>query len=145
MTATQPREDASDRTNDQGRSHGPLNQATFRRSLRPGRGLQRAAATGPADYNGRLSLKRAWVNGTVTLRNGDGATVDLYWRGSGPIDKTVNRTKFPGFRGVFTSRERDAVAMGSVVVNGASLISGRSESGSIETLEDKNITFGIGG
>jgi hypothetical protein len=38
-----------------------------------------------------------------------------------------------------TGQERDAVATGSVVVDGENLISGPSVSARIETLEDRNL------
>lgn len=98
--------------------------------------------TGPATYTGSSSLQEASVSGTVTLRSGDTATIDVSWEATGPLETNVNQTQFPGFAGTFTSKERDAVATGSVIVDGENLISGPSLSGSLETLEDRNISTG---
>ena len=98
--------------------------------------------TGPATYTSSPSLQEASVSGTVTLRNGETAAIDVTWEATGPLETNVNHTQFPGFSGTFTSKERDAVATGSVIVNGENLISGPSQSGSIETLEDRNISTG---
>lgn len=98
--------------------------------------------TGPATYTSSPSLQTASVSGTVTLRSGETATIDVIWVATGALETTVNHTQFPGFSGTFISSERDAVATGSVIVNGENLISGPSESGSIETLEDRNIRTG---
>lgn len=99
------------------------------------------SGTGPASYTGTKSLRNARVSGTVTLRSGDLATIDLSWVGFGPLEKTVRRTERPGFIGVFKNKERQAVATGGVFLdNWRDLLSGPSQSGSIETLEDRNIS-----
>lgn len=101
--------------------------------------------TGTGAYTGSHTLRRARITGVLALDNGDKVNVRVRWTGHGPIDKDVNVTKFPGFRGVFTSREREATAHGRVVIDGINLIEGQpSDRGSIETLEDKNITFSTG-
>ena len=98
--------------------------------------------TGPATYTSSPSLQTASVSGTVTLRSGETATIDVTWEGTGPLETNVNHTQFPGFSGTFTSKERKAVATGSVIVGGENLISGPSQSGTIETLEDRNVFTG---
>jgi hypothetical protein len=98
--------------------------------------------TGPAQYTGSQSLQTAHVSGTVILRSGEEAAIDVSWEGTGPLETDVNQTQFRGFSGVFTSKERQAVATGSVSVDGEDLVPGPSESASIETLEDRNRTTG---
>jgi hypothetical protein len=101
--------------------------------------------TGSADYTGSPSLKEAHVTGTVTLSSGAVAVINVSWTATGNLETTINTTQFPGFAGIFTGSERDAVATGSVVVDGANLVSGPSSSASIETLEDRNTRTGAGG
>jgi hypothetical protein len=96
--------------------------------------------TGPAEYTGSSSLREARVTGTVTLRSGEEAQIDVSWVATGALETTINKTNFSGFSGIFTGKEREAVGTGSVIVDGENLISGPSVSGSIETLEDRNIT-----
>jgi hypothetical protein len=98
--------------------------------------------TGPAEYTGSESLQEAHVSGTVTLRSGETATIDVSWEGFGGTETTTNTTNFPGFSGHFTGKERQAVATGSVIVSGENLVSGPSTSASIETLEDRNVSTG---
>jgi hypothetical protein len=77
--------------------------------------------------------------GTVTTRDGRSVAVDMAWDGTGPIEVTDNVTTFEGFTGHFHGRERDAVATGTVLVNGATLVNGSTTNASLETLEDTNI------
>ena len=98
--------------------------------------------TGPAEYTGSESLQTASVSGTVTLRSGEEATIDVTWQGTGPLHTTVNHTQFRGFSGTFIAKEREATATGSVVVSGENLVGGAVATGSIETLEDRNTTTG---
>ena len=100
--------------------------------------------TGPATYTSSPSnLQEASVSGTVTLRSGAEATINVTWEGTGPLETTVNTTQFPGFSGVFIGQVREAVATGSVIVNGENLLEGATlVSAQIETLEDRNITTG---
>jgi hypothetical protein len=65
-------------------------------------------------------------------------SVDMSWEGTGAIEATSNTTTFPGFTGHFQSRRRDAVATGTVVVDGETLVEGLTTSAEIETLEDTN-------
>jgi hypothetical protein len=99
-------------------------------------------ATGPAEYTGSASLKTARVVGSVTLRSGEEAAIDVSWDATSALETTINKTNFPGFTGIFTGKEREAVATGSVILDGENLVSGSTVSGSIETLEDRNITTG---
>ena len=62
------------------------------------------------------------------------------WEGSGGMETTSNTTTFPGFTGHFTGKRRDAVATGTVVVDGDTLVDGSTTNARIETLEDKNIS-----
>ena len=81
------------------------------------------------------------MTGTVVLRSGAEAGVDVTWQGTGGIETTVNQTRFDRFVGVFTSKLREATATGTVVVDGATLVSGPAQSAEIETLEDRNRTL----
>jgi len=97
-------------------------------------------ASGPADFSFAPSLRTARSVGTVTTSNGQTITVSMTWRGIGAKETTKNTTTFPGFIGRFTGQRRDAVASGTVVVDGVTVVSGRTTSARIETLEDRNIT-----
>jgi hypothetical protein len=97
--------------------------------------------TGTALYTSSPSLQEASVTGTILLRSGSTATIDVTWQGTSGIDTTVNTTQFDGFVGIFTSKERNATATGTVVVDGETLVSGPAQSATIETLEDRNRTL----
>jgi hypothetical protein len=97
--------------------------------------------SGPVAYSSSPSLMEAHVTGTVPLRSGAEATIDVTWEGTGGLETTVNQTQFEGFVGIFTSKARDAVASGSVVVDGVTLVSGTTTNAEIETLEDRNRTL----
>jgi hypothetical protein len=56
------------------------------------------------------------------------------------MEVTSNTTTFPGFTGHFVGQEREAVATGTVVVDGDTLVNGSTTSARIETLEDTNIS-----
>ena len=99
-------------------------------------------ASGPATYTGSSSLQEAHLTGTVTsTRTGAVFDVDVTWEGTGGLETSVNNTTFPGFVGIFTSKEREATATGTVVVDGETLVSGPAQSADIETLEDRNTTL----
>jgi hypothetical protein len=100
-------------------------------------GFVRALGTG--QFNWSLSLQTASLSGSAT---GDGhvVTVNMSWEGTGPIETTQNATARPGFVGHFTGKVRDAVATGTVVVNGETVVNGSTTDASIETLEDNNTT-----
>jgi hypothetical protein len=99
-------------------------------------------AFGTGEFTWSPSLQPASVTGTVTSRDGRVIEVDMSWEGTGPIEVTENTTIFPGFVGHFQGRERDAVATGTVVVNGQTIVNGSTTNASIETLEDNNRTTG---
>jgi hypothetical protein len=102
-------------------------------------------ATGDAEFEFSPSLQTASVAGTVTTRDGRTVTVDMSWEGTGPIESTSNTTTFPGFTGHFQGMRRDAVATGTVVLDGETIVDGSTTNAEIETLEDKNIRHGSGG
>jgi hypothetical protein len=95
--------------------------------------------TGDAEFTFSPSLQTAAVTGTVTTRNGRSVAVDMAWEGTGPIEVTDNVTIFEGFTGHFHGQVRDAVATGTVLVNGATLVDGPTTNARLETLEDTNI------
>jgi hypothetical protein len=94
--------------------------------------------SGPADFTFSPSLQTAAVTGTITTRDGREVAVDLSWDGTGPIETTNNTTTFPGFVGHFQGKRRDAMATGTVVVDGETLVDGSTTNAEIETLEDTN-------
>ena len=96
--------------------------------------------SGPAEFEFSPSLQTASVEGTITTEDGRTVTVDMTWEGTGELETTSNTTTFPGFTGHFTGRQRDAVATGTVVVDGETLVAGTTTNAQIETLEDTNIS-----
>jgi hypothetical protein len=96
--------------------------------------------TGDAEFTFSPSLQTAAVTGTVTTRDGRSVAVDMAWDGTGPIEVTDNVTTFEGFTGHFHGQVRDAVATGTVLVNGATLVDGSTTNATLETLEDTNIS-----
>ena len=101
-------------------------------------------AIGEGEFTWSPSLQTASVTGTVTSRDGRVIDVDLRWEGMGPLEVTQNTTTFPGFTGHFTGRERDAVATGTVVVDGETIVDGSTTNASLESLEDDNVSTGAG-
>ena len=97
---------------------------------------------GTGDFSFSPSLQTASVAGTITTRDGRSVTVDIAWDGTGPIEATNNTTTFPGFIGHFQGKRRDAVATGTVVVDGETIVNGSTTNAEIETLEDTNRTTG---
>jgi hypothetical protein len=95
--------------------------------------------SGPADFTFSPSLQTAAVTGTITTREGRSVAVNLTWQGTGPIEIDNNTTIFEGFTGHFQGKRRDAVASGTVLVNGETLVDGSTTNAEIETLEDTNI------
>jgi hypothetical protein len=73
-------------------------------------------------------------------RGGRTVTVDMTWEGTGALEASSNTTTFPGFTGHFQSMQRDAVATGTLIVNGVTLVDGSTTNAEIETLEDKNVS-----
>ncbi len=98
--------------------------------------------SGPAEFTFSPSLQEAAVAGTITTRGGRTVTVDMTWEGTGALEATSNTTTFPGFTGHFQGKRRDAVATGTVVVDGETLVDGSTTNAEIETLEDTNIRTG---
>jgi hypothetical protein len=101
--------------------------------------------SGPAEFTFSPSLQTAAVAGTITTRDERSVTVDVSWEGTGELEVTNNVTTFPGFTGHFQGRRRDAVATGTVVVDGDTLVDGSTGNAEIETLEDRNISTGAQG
>ena len=95
---------------------------------------------GPAEFTFSPALQEAAVSGTVTtVRGGRTVAVNLTWSATGPLEVTNNTTTFEGFTGHFQGQRRDAVATGTVVVNGQTLVNGATTNAELETLEDTNI------
>ena len=101
--------------------------------------------SGPAEFTFSPSLQTAAVAGTITTRDERSVTVDVSWEGTGELEVTNTHTTFPGFTGHFQGRRRDAVATGTVVVDGDTLVDGSTGNAEIETLEDRNISTGAQG
>ncbi len=99
-------------------------------------------AIGSGEFAYSPSLQTASVAGTLTSRDGRVIDVDLSWAGTGPLEATSNTTTFPGFTGHFKGKRRDAVATGTVVVDGETLVDGSTTNARFETLEDRNTTTG---
>jgi hypothetical protein len=95
--------------------------------------------SGPAEFTFSPSLQTATVTGTITTRDGRTVTADIAWAGTSPIEVTNNTTIFEGFTGHFQGMRRDAVASGTVLVNGETLVNDSTTNAEIETLEDTNI------
>jgi hypothetical protein len=98
--------------------------------------------SGPAAFTFSPSLQSASATGTITTRDGREVTVEMTWEGAGPLETTTNTTTFPGFTGLFRGATRDAVATGTVVVDGETLVDGATTNAEIETLEDRNMMTG---
>ena len=96
--------------------------------------------SGPAEFTYSPSLQTASVTGTITTIRGRTVDVDMTWEGTGPVEATSNTTTVPGFTGHFVSRRRDAVATGTVIVDGETLVNGSTTNAEIESLEDTNRT-----
>lgn len=101
-----------------------------------------AFGTGAAEFTFSPSLQEASVEGTITATGGRTVTVDMSWEGTGALDVTSNTTIFPGFTGLFVGKRRDAVATGTVVVDGETVVDGTTTNARIETLEDTNTSTG---
>jgi hypothetical protein len=92
--------------------------------------------TNDADFTWSPSLQTARVVGTFTTTTGQTISVDVTWAGTGPIEIDQNNTSFPGRSATFVGRERDAVATGTVVLNGKTLVDGSTTNALIESLDD---------
>ena len=96
--------------------------------------------TGDATFTWSPSLQTASVSGTITTRGGRSITANLSWEGTGPLEVDTNTTTFPGFTGHFVGQRRDAVATGTIVLDGRQVVNGSTTEAQIETLEDTNIS-----
>jgi hypothetical protein len=92
--------------------------------------------TNDADFTWSPSLQTASVIGTFTTTNGQTISVDITWAGTGPIVIDQNNTSFPGRSATFVGRQRDAVATGTVVLDGKTLVDGSTTNALIESLDD---------
>jgi hypothetical protein len=92
--------------------------------------------TNDADFTWSPSLQTARVVGTFTTTTGQTIAVDISWDGTGPIAVSQNNTSFPGRSATFVGRERAAVATGTVVFNGKTLVDGSTTNASLESLDD---------
>ena len=97
--------------------------------------------SGPAEFTFSPSLQEAAVLGTITTRDGRTVTADVRWEGTGELETSHNTTQFTGFIGQFTGKLRDAVATGTVTVDGVALVTGSTTNAEVETLEDRNISL----
>jgi hypothetical protein len=97
---------------------------------------------GTGEFTFSPSLQTAAVSGTIITRDEREVTVDMTWEGTGPIEVTNNTTTFRGFVGHFQGKRRDAVATGTVVVEGETLVDGSTTNAEIESLEDTNTRTG---
>jgi hypothetical protein len=92
--------------------------------------------TNEADFTWSPSLQTARVVGTFTTTTGQTIAVDISWEGTGPIEINQNNTSFPGRSATFVGRERDAVATGTVVLDGKTLVDGSTTNALLESLDD---------
>ena len=96
---------------------------------------------GPAgSFTWSPSLQRATLTGTLSQPDGDTTTVNMSWDGTGPMQVDQNTATRPGFTGHFTGKRREAVATGTVTLNGETVVNGSTDIAHIETLHDKNIS-----
>lgn len=126
-------EEAEDRVTTQDRDY--LN--VFIQSGCTGRIIR--ATTNDTDFTWSPSLQTAGVTSTFTTTAGDTISVDIAWEGTGPLEVDHNNTSFPGRSSNFIGRERVAVASGTVVLNGKTLVDGSTTNALVETLEDKTV------
>jgi hypothetical protein len=92
--------------------------------------------TNELDFVWSSSLQTASVAGTFTTTAGQTISLDIAWEGTGPVVVDQNNTSFPGRSATFVGRERDAVATGTVTLNGKTLVDGSTTIASIESLDD---------
>ena len=92
--------------------------------------------TNELDFVWSPSLQAASVAGTFTTTKGHTNSIDLAWEGTGPLRVDQNNTSFPGRSATFVGRERDAVATGTVVLDGKTLVDGSTTTALIESLDD---------
>jgi hypothetical protein len=92
--------------------------------------------TNETDFTWSDSLQTASVVGTFTTTTGQTISVNIAWEGLNPLRVEQNNTSFPGRSATFIGRERDAVATGTVVLNGKTLVDGSTTNALIESLDD---------
>ena len=92
--------------------------------------------TNDADFTWSPSLQTAGVVGTFTTATGHTISVDIHWEAAGPIEVSQNNTSFPGRSATFIGRERVAVASGTVVLDGKTLVDGSTTNALLESLDD---------
>jgi hypothetical protein len=93
--------------------------------------------TNDADFTWSPSLQTASVVGRFTTTAGQTISVDMTWEGAGPIETNQNNTSFPSRSATFVGRERVAVASGTVVLDGKTLVDGSTTTNAlIESLDD---------
>jgi hypothetical protein len=92
--------------------------------------------TNDADFTWSPSLQTASVVGTFTTTTGQTISVNIAWEGTGPLEVNHNNTSFPGRSANFVGRERVAVATGTVVLDGKTLVDGSTTNALIESLDD---------
>jgi hypothetical protein len=92
--------------------------------------------TNELDFVWSPSLQTASVAGTFTTTAGQTISLGIAWEGTGPVVVDQNNTSFPGRSATFVGRERDAVATGTVTLNGKTLVDGSTTIASIESLDD---------
>jgi hypothetical protein len=92
--------------------------------------------TNDADFTFSPSLQTANVASTFTTTAGDTISVNMTWGGTGPLEVRQNNTSFPGRSATFVGRRRDAVATGTVLLNGKTLVDGSTTIALIESLDD---------
>jgi hypothetical protein len=92
--------------------------------------------TNETDFTWSDSLQTASVVGTFTTTTGQTISVNIAWEGLNPLRVEQNNTSFPGRSATFIGRERDAVATGTVVLDGKTLVDGSTTNALIESLDD---------
>jgi hypothetical protein len=92
--------------------------------------------TNNTDFTWSPSLQNASVVSTFTTTAGHTISVNMTWEGTGPLVINQNNTSFPGRSATFVGKQRDAVATGTVVLNGKTLVDGSTTIAEIESLDD---------
>lgn len=93
------------------------------------------------DFTFTASLSRAAVSGTLTTQQGRTVAVNVTWTGLGKrAEVRRSNTTFPGFHGRFEGMTRDAVAAGTVVYDGETVVNGSTTIADLESLRDTNVT-----
>jgi hypothetical protein len=101
-----------------------------------------SVTTNELDFVWSPSLQTASIVGTFTTTAGHTISLDLAWEGTGQLRVDQNNTSFPGRSATFVGRERDAVATGTVVLDGKTLVDGSTSNALIESLDDHVVETG---